>query len=67
MECWFTLLTRRRLARGVFAGTAELEEAISAYIQENNRAPKPFVWSRSAEDTLASVGRFCQRTSNSDH
>jgi transposase len=67
VECWFALLSRRRLKRGVFKGTAELEKAIRAYIQENNAQPKPFVWTKSADAILASVGRFCKRTSNSDH
>ena len=67
VECWFALLTRRRLRRGVFRGTAELEKAIRAYIKENNQQPKPFVWTKTADTILASVGRFCQRTSNSDH
>ena len=67
VECWFALLTRRRLRRGVFRGTAELEKAIRAYIKENNQQPKPFVWTKTADTILASVGRFCQRTSNSVH
>jgi transposase len=65
--CWFALLSRRRLERGAFTSTAELEQAIHAYIAETNADPKPFVWSKGADAILASVARFCQRTSNSDH
>jgi hypothetical protein len=57
----------RLLERGVFTGTAELERAIRAYIEENNSQPKPLVWTKTADAILASVGRFCKRTSNSDH
>lgn len=67
VECWFALLSRRRLERGAFTSTAELEQAIHAYIAETNADPKPFAWSKTADDILASVARFCQRTSNSDH
>ncbi len=67
VEGWFALLARRRLQRGVFTGTAELEAAIHASIAQTNAEPKPFVWTKSANDILASVGRFCQRTPNSDH
>lgn len=67
VECWFALLSRRRLARGAFTGTDDLEVAILAYIAETNATPKPFVWTKTADDILASVARFCQRTSNSDH
>ena len=67
VEVWFALLTRRRLQRGVFTSTADLETAILAYIDQTNAEPKPFIWTKSADTILASVGRFCQRTSNSDH
>ena len=67
VECWFALLSRRRLERGAFTGTDDLERAILAYIAETNAAPRPFVWTKTADDILASVARFCQRTSNSNH
>jgi transposase len=67
VECWFALLSRRRLQRGAFASTDDLEAAILAYIAETNADPKPFVWTKTADDILASVARFCQRTSNSGH
>ena len=66
MEGWFALLARRQLQRGVFETTADLERAIHAYIDRTNTEPKPFVWTKSADAILASVKRFCQRTSNSD-
>ncbi len=65
VEGWFALLSRRRLERGAFTSTADLEAAIQAYIAETNADPKPFVWTKTADDILASVARFCVRTSNS--
>jgi hypothetical protein len=35
-------------------------------IQQTNAAPRPFVWTKTADETLASISRSCQRTSNSD-
>jgi transposase len=67
VECWFALLSRRRLERGAFTGTQDLEAAILAYIAETNAHPKPFMWTKTADDILASVARFCQRTCNSGH
>jgi transposase len=67
VECWFSLLNRRRLERGAFTSTAALEAAINAYIAENNAEPKPFIWTKTADDILSSVARFCLRTSNSGH
>ncbi|TXN25573.1 IS630 family transposase [Methylobacterium sp. WL30] len=66
VEGWFALLTRRRLQRGAFQQTSDLEAAIHAYIDQTNADPKPFVWTKPADAILASVGRFCERTSNSD-
>ena len=67
VECWFALLSRRRLERGAFTSTDELETAILAFIAETNADPKPFTWTKTADDILASVARFCQRTSDSFH
>jgi transposase len=67
VECWFAVLTRRRLERGAFTSTADLETAIQGYIAETNAHPKPFVWTKTADDILANIARFCSRTSNSDH
>lgn len=67
VECWFSLLTRRRLARGAFRSTHALEQAIKGYIATTNEHPKPFVWTKTADDILASVARYCQRTSDSHH
>lgn len=41
--------------------------SIHAYIDQTNTELKPFVWTKSADDILASVKRFCRQTSNSDH
>jgi len=67
VEGWFALLTRRCLQRGAFASTDALKAAIQGYIDHTNAEPRPFVWTKSADDILASVKRFCQRTSNSGH
>src|SRR4051794_16501540 len=67
VECWFSILSRRRLARGAFTSTADLEAAIQGYIAETNAHPKPFVWTKTPDDILTNVARFCTRISNSDH
>jgi transposase len=64
---WFGLLTDRQLRRGVHRSTLALEAAIESYIAVTNEQPKPFVWTKSADEILASVARFCQRTSDSGH
>jgi transposase len=67
VERWFAALTEKRLRRGVFRGVRELITAIRQFLDENNRAPRPFVWTKSADEILEKVGRFCQRISDSGH
>jgi hypothetical protein len=50
------------LKRGVFRSVAELEKAIEGYIEATNAHPKPFRWTKTADDILASIQRFCLRT-----
>jgi len=65
VECWFALLSRRRLERGAFTSTADLEAAILTYSAETNAAPRPFVWTRTADDIFASVARYRLNTPSS--
>src|SRR3989441_1229204 len=67
VERWFATLTQKYIRRGTHRSTRQLEQAIRHYIKINNDDPKPFVWSKTADDILASVERFCLRTSNSRH
>ena len=67
VERWFATLTNKQLRRGVHRSTRELEAAIARYIQVANERPQPFVWTKTADEILASVARFCHRISNSGH
>ena len=62
VERFFALLSEQQIKRGAHRSTAELEAAIDAYIQARNAKPKPFRWTKSADDILASIDRFCRRT-----
>ena len=59
VERFFANLTDKQLRRGVHRSTRELEAAIEAYIETVNADPKPFRWTKSADDILASIKRFC--------
>lgn len=61
VERWFALLTDRALRQGVHRSTGELERAIREYIDSHNEDPKPFIWTKSADQIIASVARHCQR------
>ncbi|MDW3689288.1 IS630 family transposase, partial [Cupriavidus sp. CV2] len=53
--------------RGTHRSTRQLEQAIRQYLDLNNANPNPFVWTKSADDILASIRRFCLRISDSGH
>lgn len=66
VERWFAELTNKRIRRGVFRSVRALETAIKEYIETHNHEPKPFVWSRSADDILASIARAAARMGTRD-
>lgn len=65
VERWFATLTEKYIRRGTHRSTRQLEQAIKQYLTIHNADPKPFVWTKSADDILASIERFCLRISNS--
>jgi len=62
VERWFAEITNQRIRRGVFRSVRELETAIREYIEAHNENPKPFIWTKTADQILASIARFAQRT-----
>jgi transposase len=67
VERWFATLTEKQIRRGTHRSTRQLEDAIRNYLKLNNADPKPFVWTKSADDIMAGIERFCLRISNSGH
>jgi hypothetical protein len=67
VERWFASLTEKQIRRGTHRSTRELEQAIRTYVQHNNEQPKPFTWTKTADEILASVSRFYKRTLETGH
>ena len=65
VERWFALLTDKQIKRGAHRSTREA--AIRDYLAITNDAPTPFVWTKTADEILASVARFCYRISDPGH
>jgi transposase len=66
VERWFAELTNKRIRRGVFRSVKDLEAAIREFIDVHNEDPKPFVWTKTADQILASIARYAQRTTASN-
>ena len=65
VERFFADVTEKQIRRGVHRSTAELQTAIRAYLDAVNADPKPFRWTKSADDILAAIKRFCLKPSTS--
>lgn len=57
VERWFREITTKRIRRGTFHSVPELIQAIEDYIKINNENPKPFVWTKTADEIIAKVNR----------
>jgi transposase len=62
-ERWFAELANRKLRRSAHRSVTELEAAIRKWINEWNKDPRPFAWTKSADDILEPVAEYCQRIS----
>lgn len=67
VERWFALLTEKQIRRGIHRSTRELEQTIMQYLAVTNEAPKPFVWTKSADQILATISKYYERISDSGH
>jgi len=67
VERWFGLLAEKLLRRGVHKSVKSLEKDILAWVDTWNEDPKPFIWTKTAEEILVSLGRLLQRIKDPGH
>jgi transposase len=67
VERWFAELTTKWLRRGSHRSVSELEQAIQTWIEAWNEDPRPFVWTKTADEILDSLRRYLQRITDSEH
>jgi transposase len=61
VERWFAELTNRKLRRSAHRNVTELEAGIRQWINEWNKDPGPFAWTKSADEILGTIAEYCQR------
>jgi len=61
VEAWFSVFTRKRLKRSAHRSTRDLEHTIREYLATNNADPKPFVWTKTADEILDQLAIFCKQ------
>jgi transposase len=67
VERWFAELTNKKLRRGTHTSVRQLNADIRAWIDTWNDDPRPYVWVKTADQILASVGNYCTRINDSRH
>lgn len=67
VERWFAELTTKKLRRGTHTSVRQLNADIRAWIQTWNDNPRPYVWTKTADQILASIGNYCSRINDSGH
>jgi hypothetical protein len=58
-ERFFALITERKIRRGIYRSVAALRAEITSFIEHHNADPRPFRWTKSADDILRSIERLC--------
>jgi transposase len=67
VERWFSELTNKKLRRGTHRSVRELNTDIRSWIETGNENPRPYVWTKTAEEILDSISRYCNRINASRH
>ncbi len=67
VERFFAALTMHQLRRGTHRSVPALEQAIRDYLNHHNQAPRPFRWTRSADEIITSVHNIVNRINRTGH
>ena len=67
IERWFAEITNKQIRRGSYRSTRELVQAIEDYLEVYNEDPKPFIWTKSADNILESLKSYCERITDTGH
>jgi transposase len=67
VERWFAYITDQLIRRGDHRSVQALEADIRAWVKAWNTDPKPFIWTKTAEQILTSIGRLIQRVTGAGH
>ena len=67
VERWFSELTSKKLRRGTHRSVRELNTDIRTWINDWNENPRPYIWTKTADQILESISRYCNQTTASRH
>ena len=67
VERFFASLTEHQLRRGSHRSVVALEKAIRGYLEIHNEQPKPFRWTKSADEMIESVNSVLKSINRTEH
>lgn len=67
VERWFGELTTKKLQRGAHTSVRALNADIRNWIKTWNQNPRPYVWTKTSDQILESIARYCSRITDSGH
>ncbi|HEV3094815.1 MAG TPA: IS630 family transposase, partial [Solirubrobacteraceae bacterium] len=67
VERWFAELTSRKLRRGTHRSVQELNKDIRAWTKQWNENPRPYIWTKTADQIFATIAAYYERISDSGH
>jgi len=67
VERWFAELTTKKLRRGTHRSVRQLNTDIRDWIETWNENPRPYIWTKTADQILESIARYCGRINDSRH
>jgi transposase len=67
VERWFAELTTKWLRRGTHRSVPQLKRSVQSWIDTWNQDPRPFVWTKTADEILETLAAYCQRINDTGH
>ena len=67
VERFFAEITNKLIRRGVHRSVQALEKDIRAWLADWNEQPRPYVWTKTADEILAALAAYCKRIKDSGH
>jgi transposase len=67
VERWFSELTSKKLRRGTHRSVHELNTDIRGWIETWNENPRPYIWTKTADQIIETISRYCNRINASGH
>lgn len=67
VERWFAEITRRMIRRGTYRSVKELETALDAWTEDWNTNPRPFIWTKTADEIFNTIATYLHRINDSEH